>query len=407
MKMGDRALFSGSAVVSLCEYPVMANPRLKPGILLSPVEDGYVAYDPALERLHHLNPVAALLAELCDGSRSADEIRELAAPLIPDGRAAEIDKWIADATAGGLLASQESDAAGAREFTAAELFAFTKRLKNTGEVQAAYLCGKRTVELTPQDWDAWYDLGDIAHCLGKREEARTAYQKYFDHNPDDGEIEHLLIALRDGAPPPRASDRAIQHIYKNFAASYESIMLDALGYVGPERMKEALQAVIGDRGSLKVLDLGCGSGLAGLMIKERAAHLTGVDLSPEMIELARARNIYDRLDVGEITAWLGRDSETYDLILTCDCLIYFGDLSPIIGAAAARLKPGGHMALSSELGSRHPYHLTDTGRYNHHPQHVREVAAAAGLRTARIDESFLRHEYGEKVMGLYGVLARP
>src|SRR6185312_5869315 len=192
--------------------------------------------------------------------------------------------------------------------------------------QAAYLCGRRTVELTPEDWSAWYDLGEIAQCLGKREEARTAYQKYFDHNPDDGEIEHLLIALRDDAPPPRASDRAIQHIYKNFAASYESIMLDALGYVGPERMKEALTAVIGEAGGLDILDLGCGSGLAGTMIKPRAARLTGVDLSPEMIELSRARGIYDRLEVGEITAWLGQSDARYDLILSCDCLIYFGDL---------------------------------------------------------------------------------
>ena len=40
------------------------------------------------------------------------------------------------------------------------------------------------------------------------------------------------------------------------------------------------------------------------MIKPRAAELVGVDLSPEMIELARARNIYDRLEVAEITAWL-------------------------------------------------------------------------------------------------------
>src|SRR6185503_9911852 len=113
----------------------MNNPRLSPGILLSPVEDGYVAYDPAMERLHQLNPAAALLAELCDGSRSVEDIRELAAPLMPEGQAGEVDKWIADAMAAGLVASQAVDSAAAREFTAAELFAFTKRLKNTGKVQ--------------------------------------------------------------------------------------------------------------------------------------------------------------------------------------------------------------------------------------------------------------------------------
>ena len=78
---------------------------------------------------------------------------------------------------------------------------------------------------------------------------------------------------------------------------------------GPQRIEDGIKAVIGERGELNVLDLGCGSGLAGVMIKPRAADLTGVDLSPEMIELARARNIYDRLEVAEITAWLGQDRQ--------------------------------------------------------------------------------------------------
>src|SRR5216683_3063542 len=48
----------------------MLNPIINPVILLSPVENGYVAYDPVADRIHHLNPIAALLAELCDGSRT-------------------------------------------------------------------------------------------------------------------------------------------------------------------------------------------------------------------------------------------------------------------------------------------------------------------------------------------------
>ena len=384
----------------------MTNPTISPGILLSPVEEGYVAYDPALDRLHQLNPTAALILELCDGVRSVDEIRALAGPLMPEGQAQHIDKWISDGIEAGLLASQESSAGGAREFTAAELFAFTKRLKNDGKIQAAYLCGKRTVELKPEDWDAWYDLGEIAQCLGRREEARIAYQKYFDANPNDGEIEHLLIALRNGAPPPRASDRAIQHIYKNFAASYKSVMRDALGYVGPERIQDAITVALGDRTGLTVLDLGCGSGLAGTIVKERAVELVGIDLSPEMIELARARNIYDRLEVAEITAWLDEVESSFDLIISCDCLIYFGDLSRIVEAAARRLKSGGYFAISMEHGNRYPYHLTDTGRYTHHADHVREAAAKAGLSVTHMNESFLRMEYGDKVMGLYAILGR-
>jgi predicted TPR repeat methyltransferase len=382
----------------------MSNPTINPVVLLSPVENGYVAYDPVSDRLHHLNPVAALIAELCDGSRSTEEIRELTGPLMPDGKAGEVDRWIDEALKAGLLMWQGSESASRRELSAAELYTLAKRLKQNNKVQTAYLCGKRAVELKPDDWDAWYDLGEICQCVGRREEARAAYQKYFEAHPEDAEIEHLLVALRDDTPPPRTSDRAIQQIYKGFAASYEVRMLEDLKYQGPERLSEGIRSVIGEAAGLAVLDLGCGSGLAGTRLKSWAGQMTGVDLAPEMIALAGKRNIYDRLEVGEITEWLQNSAERFDLIASCDCIIYFGDLHRIAAAAATRLNLGGVFALSMERGDRYPFHLTDTGRYEHHPDHVREAAAAAGLTVAYLQDAFLRMEYGSSVTGLFVVL---
>lgn len=44
------------------------------GIEISPVQDGYVVYDPAQDRVHHLNPTAALVLELCTGGNAATDI---------------------------------------------------------------------------------------------------------------------------------------------------------------------------------------------------------------------------------------------------------------------------------------------------------------------------------------------
>jgi predicted TPR repeat methyltransferase len=126
-----------------------------------------------------------------------------------------------------------------------------------------------------------------------------------------------------------------------------------------------------------------------------------------MIELARARNIYDRLEIAEITGWLNQGDSLFDLIVSSDCLIYFGDLGPIVSAAARRLARGGLFAFSMERGNRFPFHLTDTGRYSHHPDHVRDAAAQAGFDVVQLNEAFLRYEYGEDVMGLYAVLNKP
>ena len=157
----------------------------------------------------------------------------------------------------------------------------------------------------------------------------------------------------------------------------------------PSGCRTRIKAVIGEQSGLAMLDLGCGSGLMGANTKWRAADLTGVDLSPEMIELARARNIYDRLEVARDHR-MARSGGTapFDLIVSSDCLIYFGDLSQIVTSAARRLKPGGLFAFSMERGNRFPFHLTDTGRYTHHPDHVRDAAAQAGLEVAAAQRSF-------------------
>jgi predicted TPR repeat methyltransferase len=123
-----------------------------------------------------------------------------------------------------------------------------------------------------------------------------------------------------------------------------------------------------------------------------------------MIELSRKRGIYDSLEVAEITNWLESSGDCFDLISCCDCLIYFGDLNRIVSAAAKRLNPGGIFALTTEGGPAYPFRITDTGRYEHHPDHIRAAATAAGLRVAHLQQSFLRLEYGADVTGNYAVL---
>ena len=184
-------------------HPSMQKPTLHPAILLSPVENGYVAYDPTCDRLHELNPVAALIAELCDGSKSLEEIREIAGPLLPEGQTVEIDRWIDQGIEAGLLTWSGTTAAGEHELSAEELSKLAGRLRANGKMQTAFLCQQRAAELSPDDADAWCTLGELAHIVGRRDQARIAYEKYLTFQPDDAEVRHILVALRDETPPPR------------------------------------------------------------------------------------------------------------------------------------------------------------------------------------------------------------
>lgn len=384
----------------------MPNPIVHPAYIIAPAENGYVAYYPGAEVIHTLNPTASLLLELCDGTRSIEEIGALVAPILPEGDSGVAKEWLESALKSGLLVLKGHESEGLRPFTSQELFDIVKKLRNRGLSRGAYLCTQRLVEQEPENWDAWYEYGDLCLYVNKRVDARDAYQKYFDHHPEDAEIEHLLVALKDETPPPRASDRAILQIYKDFAKSYEERMLQDLKYTGPERLKDAIKAVIGERTGLDVLDIGCGSGLSGVALKTFARELTGIDLSPEMLEIARKRGIYDHLEAAEITAWLGDTSKRFDIIAALDCLIYFGDLKPVVLGAAKRLKPGGIVFLSTERGTKYPFSITDSGRYDHHPDHIRDVAEATGLELAVLSQAFLRKEYGADVIGNVAVLQK-
>ena len=381
-----------------------SNPILNPAVMLAPGEDGYVAYNPIADTLHRLNPLASLIVELCDGTRSVNDIAELLAPLNMEGGAEAIESWAGQGMAAGLLVRPED---ATRVLTAEELSELGRRLEARGDLQPSFLCRKRVAELTPDDTNAWYALGNVAFYLGKREEAREAYAKYLEFRPGDARLATVMAALKDEAPPTRAPDECIQQIYRGFSVGYDTVMREELDYRSPEHVWTMVETVMGGREGLKALDLGCGSGLAGVHLRVRAKQLVGVDLSPEMVALANARAIYDRLDVAEIGAWLERNEKAFDLIVACEVLVYFGDLLPIMRAVAQHLTQGGVFVFTVERGEEPGYRLTDWGRYVHDASYIQDAAKRAGLSVERIEEAFLRLEYGAPVTGLIVALKKP
>jgi len=377
-----------------------------PFIALAPADDGYLAFDPARHRLHRLNPIAALIVELSDGTRTADELVSDLAPLVDGDARAGCAAWIEHALHEDLLRATPPGTAAPSEPSPDHFASLASQLRRDGWVLAAFVCQHHAASQMPDDADQWAALGELAHITGHREDAREAYEQYLVLEPGDAEVEHILVSLRGDPAPARASDEAIVQLYARFAEFYERNMRTDLEYQGPAALGEALRDA-GVPKDLEVLELGCGTGLAGTQLKAHARRLVGIDLSPDMIEHAAATGVYDSLDVAEITEWLARSSaRDFDLVAACDTLIYFGNLLQVVGPASRRLREGGFVAFSVERGEGEPFRLTDSGRYVHSEAHVRDTARKAGLDVTRISTTRLRYEYGEAVMGLVVVLRR-
>ncbi len=379
-----------------------------PFVALAPADDGYLAYDIESCRLHRLNPTAALIVELSDGTRTAAHVSAQLAPLIGDAGMEGCTRWMEAAAADGLLKSVRAGNPLPAGPSPDEFASLAAELRSDGHVLAAFVCQHFATLQVPDDADQWEALGELAHIVGRRDDAREAYERYTELAPGDAEVEQILVALRDEPAPPRAPDRCIVQLYARFAEFYEQNMCTDLEYQGPAQLAAALEADLGSVADLDVLELGCGTGLAGQHLRRRARRLVGIDLSPDMVVHAQATGVYDSLEVAEITEWLARaDTPQFDLVAACDTLIYFGDLRQVLIPAANHVRAGGRLAFTVERGDTLPFRLTDSGRYTHSESHIRTAAQDAGLTVAAVTENVLRYEYGEPVLDLVVVLRCP
>jgi len=375
-----------------------------PFVALAPADDGYLAYDVARNRLHRLNPSAALIIELCDGTRSAASLVDDLALLVDEARAGCM-RWIEGAIEDDLLKPLAPGASGPSAPDAGYFSSRALQLRSEGHVLAAFVCQHYATLQMVDAADQWAALGDLAHIIGRREDARDAYEHYLALSPGDAEVEHVLVSLRGDPAPPRAPDECIVQLYARFAEFYEHNMVTDLEYCGPQVLAEALHRVLGATAQLDVLELGCGTGLAGPHLRMLARRLIGIDLSPDMAKRANKTRCYDAVEVAEITEWLGRGTgRDFDLIAACDTFIYFGDLRQVLTPAAGRLRRGGTLALTVEREDTRSFRLTDSGRFVHGESHIREAADAAGFEVVSVENTTLRYEYGDPVAGLVVVL---
>ena len=276
-------------------------------------------------------------------------------------------------------------------------------LNGLGRTQDAAACFCKVITLRPKHREARKLLALAHSTLGEIGEATRIFEEWLAEEPDDPIAAHMLAACTGRQVPPRAADGFVEQTFDSFAASFES-KLQRLSYRAPALVAAMLEdAAVAPAGRLEILDCGCGTGLCGPLVAPYARRLTGVDLSDGMLALAREKHVYSELVKRELTEYLAEQRGAFDVIVSADTLVYFGDLEPVVRAAAQALRPDGLLiftlehAVNADAGIE--YRLEMHGRYSHAREYIERTLTAGGLQ-ADIVPAELRMEAGAPVAGL-------
>lgn len=236
-------------------------------------------------------------------------------------------------------------------------------------------------------------------ALGEAGKARGALDRLLAAEPDHVHGRALMAAL-DAGGAEEMSAAYVRALFDRYAERFDDDLTGKLAYAAPALLRAAVLRR-GPASGLSVLDLGCGTGLAGVALRDVAGHLAGVDLSPRMVDKARQRGLYDALSVGDVVDALRASTDRWDLVVAADVFVYLGDLGPVFQAAAGALRAGGRLAATVErLDAADGFILGPTRRYAHAAGHLQSCAAAAGLTLAVLEPCAPRREKGVPVDGL-------
>jgi predicted TPR repeat methyltransferase len=283
-------------------------------------------------------------------------------------------------------------------------------LNRLGRLEDALGAYRQVLEREPGQALAWGESAGLLRELQQPQEAITHYERALALWPEHELYRYYLSALRSEPGPQQAPREYVMKLFDQYADDFEAHLVDALQYRGHRHLIEHLPAQAPARFE-RVLDLGCGTGLCGPLIRARAGTLWGIDLAPGMVDKSRALGVYDHLEQAEATEFLLQCEQRWDLVLAADVLIYVGALESLFEALSAKMQPGGWLAFTAECCEALPdgpaqQRLLPSLRYAHPLGYLQATAERYGWVWRSHHEAALRLHEGQPMPALYAYVQR-
>ena len=209
---------------------------------------------------------------------------------------------------------------------------------------------------------------------------------------------HMLSSLT-GKTTIAAPRDYVERLFDKYASKFENSLVNKLEYRTPKLLADIIVANRTHRSLGSVLDIGCGTGLMGIELRELCQTLEGIDLSKFMLEKARFKKVYDKLGHTDITEYLSAADLDFDYYVSTDVFIYVGDLTEIFRLIKSRNKRSGKLVFSTEHIEGDGFILETSGRYSHSKKYIESLCQKFDYRISHFEKADLRKEKNEFLTG--------
>lgn len=259
---------------------------------------------------------------------------------------------------------------------------------------------QHAIKLNPYSTEALFGLGFLHYIKKSYDSASDHFERTLQIDPEHSNAKYLLSAITGKQSPDQSPETYVKNLFDHYAETFDEHLVSDLGYNVPETMRQIFTNHAKPANPLRLLDLGCGTGLCGEKFQDTYQYLTGVDLAEKMINKSREKGIYHDLYNCDIAKYLESSLSKYDLVIAADVFIYIGNITDLIKNIYARQNDGGYFIFSIETSSKHDtFNLRDTGRYSHNTDHIKKLLDDASYKIVTSAPTIVRNEKGSGISG--------
>ena len=295
---------------------------------------------------------------------------------------------------------------------------YARMLGESGDHAAAAELMEQALELVPSWAAGWVQLGDYCDKAGQTDKAIAAYRTVDGLDPDGIFAAPLKLAvLGAGETPEQPPSAYVEGLFDDYAERFETSLVKKLEYSVPQKLAALIDTARPEGGQFAcVVDIGCGTGLLGVEVREWSARLEGFDISANMLAKAQEKAIYHHLAQADLSL-ASEASDLFsadlprhraDLVAAADVMMYLGSLETVMPLVVELLAPGGSFAFSVEdAEDADGFVLRPSLRYAHSQIYVCGLLAASGLEILAIEKTTIRKDAGKPLGGILFLARKP